>query len=373
MARILIIGSYADSLVRFRQALILDLVEAGHSVVVAAPDAVAVLRHVFWRDRIEVHDISMRRTGLNPFADFSVYMAMRNLIDEVRPDAILAYTIKPILYAGLAVRARPGIKFYPILTGLGFVFQSQRLKAQLIRAVIAPFYRRALRRADLLFFQNFDNLEALRRGKYFGASQPTRVVAGSGVDLGYYAPADLPAAPSVLMIARLLKDKGVMEYAQAAELVRAGRPDVEFRLVGWFDEGNPQSIDRRALENWQRAGTIIWLGPADDVRPALAECSLYVLPSYHEGMPRTVLEAMATGRPIVTTDVPGCRETIEPGGNGVLVPPRDPSTLARAILAIIEDPNLARAMAARSLELARERFDVHLVNKHMLDAMQLSP
>jgi glycosyltransferase involved in cell wall biosynthesis len=199
------------------------------------------------------------------------------------------------------------------------------------------------------------------------------MINGSGVDLGAFRPAALPQGDvSFLLIARLLKDKGIREYVEAARQVRAQYPRTSFHLVGRLDQGNPAGISARELHDWQTEGVVEYLGRLDDVRPAITATSVYVLPSYREGTPRTVLEAMAMGRPIVTTDAPGCRETVRHGVNGYLVPVRDADALAQAMARFVEEPGLIAAMGRESRRIAEEKYDVHKVNRVILQAMRLA-
>lgn len=191
---------------------------------------------------------------------------------------------------------------------------------------------------------------------------------GSGVDVADYALAPLPQNPSFLLIARLLGDKGVREYAQAARKVKAQYPDSIFRLVGWIDD-NPDAIGQLELDEWVSSGTVEFLGKLADVRPAIADCNVYVLPSYREGTPRTVLEAMAMGRPVITTDAPGCRETVTDGDNGFLVSVMAVDELAAAMVRFIESPELVASMGERSRLVAEQKYDVHRVNEFMLGEM----
>ena len=199
-------------------------------------------------------------------------------------------------------------------------------------------YRIALRRSRVVFFQNEDDLEqftawGLLRGPTRGA-----VTNGDGVDLDQFTVRPLPGRGHFLLIARLLSDKGIAEYATAARIVRADHPDARFRLVGWFDDANPHAISRAAVAGWTADGTIEFVGFQADVRPILEDTDVYVLPSHREGLSRTTCEAMAMGRPIVTTDVPGCRQTVVEGANGYLVPVRDPVALAAAMVRFLTDP-----------------------------------
>lgn len=375
MARILVLASHADSLVNFRGPLLEAFLAGGHTVHVAAPAAVARIDRSALAGRVTAHDVAMRRTATDPLADLRLMAAYAGLVRRVRPDMLLAYTIKPVIYGGLVARRLRVPAFFPLITGLGYVFENDGLRARIVRALVTPLYRRALRGAATVFFQNRDNLARFRTAGIVTPAAVTQVVAGSGVDLARFPPRDPPVAPAVLMIGRLLADKGVREYASAAKIVRAARPDVPFRLAGWFDAGNPAGIDAEELARWRADGTIDYLGSLDDVGGALAACTIYCLPSYHEGMPRTVLEAMATGRAIVTTDVAGCRDTVADGPqgpNGLLVPAGDAGALAAAILRLLDDPALVARMAAASLARARDTFDVARVNQAMMAAMGLA-
>ena len=198
------------------------------------------------------------------------------------------------------------------------------------------------------------------------------MVNGSGVDLDEFGPEPPPAAGNCfLIICRFLGNKGVREYAQAAHRVRLRHPNAVFCLAGWIDD-NPDAIAESELDAWVQSGDIEYLGRLEDVKPALRECSVYVLPSYREGTPRTVLEAMAIGRPVITTDAPGCRETVTDGENGFLVPVKSVGALVEAMQRFIDNPDLAAEMGKRSREIAEEKYDVHKVNKVMLRDMGIT-
>ena len=245
----------------------------------------------------------------------------------------------------------------------------------MVSLLLRRLYALALRQARVVFFQNPDDEALFRRLGLVGSGQFVQRINGSGVKLSHYAPAPFPASPPVtfLMISRLLRDKGVVEYVEAARAVRATNPEARFRLLGGLDP-NPSAIKKEELAAWQAEGIIEYLGTVQDVRPALAACHVYVLPSYAEGTPRSVLEAMATGRPILTTDVPGCRETVNPGSNGVLVKARDAGALAEGMRGMIErakSPGTLETMGQASRELAEQKFDVRAVNRVILDSMGL--
>lgn len=369
MARVAVLGSLPESLINFRGPMLKAMVAAGHEVhalsPVATPTVIAALKAMGVRH----HVVPLARTGLNPLHDLRSLLALVGLFRRLRPDCLLAYTIKPVIYGGLAARL-VGVRFYAMITGLGYTFAGLSPKGRLVGTVARVLYRLALSGSERVFFQNQDNLDVfLAHGLLRGPGQ-ARLIAGSGVDLAHYAQLPLPAAPIFLMIARLLGDKGVREYVDAARRVRAHAPMARFRLAGWIDD-NPAAIARSELDNWIGEGAIEYLGHLEDVRPAMAEASVYCLPSYHEGMPRTVLEALSMGRPVITTDVPGCRETVRPGENGFLVPAGDAVALAQAMECFISHKELASRMGAASRRLAERRFDVDLVNRVILDTMGL--
>ena len=370
--KVLIVGSFAPSLINFRGPLIAAMIECGHSVVAAAPaidDATAeALREI----GAEPREIPLSNVSLNPLKLRSSVRALRALIREERPDVLLSYTIKPVIAAALAGRAEKVQTIVALVTGAGYAFSTGRDPRRLLsRAAAYLLYRAAFRRTDVVIFQNPDDERFFRRSRMVPRGGRTHVVNGSGVDLEYFSPEPLPPAPSFLMIARLVKDKGVREFGDAAKRVKAMRPEVPIALAGPFDP-SPDSLRREELDALVQCG-IAYAGALSDVRPALARCSVFVLPSaYREGTPRTVLEAMAMGRAIITTDMPGCRETVTEGVNGFLVPPRDADALYTAMMRFVEQPSLAETMGLASRKLAQEKYDVRSVNADVLRYAGLS-
>ncbi|MEQ3636209.1 MAG: glycosyltransferase family 4 protein [Thalassolituus sp.] len=369
----LMIASFPDSLIKFRGPLIEALLAAGCEMHVAVPGLDAGSDIALRLDKlgVVVHDIPLQRTGLNPLKDLSALLVLRKLLRKIAADYVLGYTIKPVIYGSLAAWLGGVRNRFALITGLGYAFTGEATGLRkLLRALIQQLYRFSLSRNRLVFFQNPDDEALFRQLNLLKPTIPSRVVNGSGVDVAEYALSPLPETPSFLLIARLLGDKGVREYAQAAALVKQRFPDVTFRLVGWIDD-NPDAISQAELDAWIAAGSIEFMGKLSDVRAAIANCSVYVLPSYREGTPRTVLEAMAMGRAVITTDAPGCRETVVDGRNGYLVPVQDVSALSESMIKLIENPEQVAAMGARSRQMAEEKYDVHKVNKAMLKEMGL--
>lgn len=371
--RILVVAGYARSLVNFRGPLVCAFVEAGLEVHAAAPALKAdVATHRQLKEwGVVTHDIELRRTGTNPLSDLASLISLYRLLKALKPDIVMGYTIKPVIYGTLAAWLTKVPHRFALVTGLGYAFTGEaRGKRALVQRLVRRLYAAALSRAERVFFQNPDD-EALFRKLGLLSETASQAVNGSGIDTTRFDVAPLPqGSPSFLLIARLLGDKGVREYVAAAAKLRERYPEAICRLVGDIDE-NPDSVTQQELEQWMAAGHIDYLGRLNDVRPAIADASVYVLPSYREGTPRTVLEAMAMGRPIITTDAPGCRETVVDGDNGFLVPVQAVDELASAMMRFIEEPGLAARMGTRSRTIAEEKYDVHRVNAVMLDAMNI--
>ncbi|MBY8977219.1 glycosyltransferase family 4 protein [Rhodobacteraceae bacterium NNCM2] len=370
--RFLVIAGLASSLVNFRGHLLAALAERGVEVHAAAPD--------FDHDRetaerlqamgVTCHQVAFERTGTNPLGDLAGLVSLIRLMRRLRPESTLGYTIKPVIYGTLAAWIAGVPRRFALITGLGYAFTGDATGRRARVQRLARFlYRRALRRATKVFFQNPDDASLFRELGLLSRETPVVIVNGSGVDLDDFAVAPIPDGTTrFLLIARLLGDKGIREYAAAAEALRAKHPQIECHIVGGTDT-NPDAIALSEIEHWQQGGTLIWHGELADVRPVITNAHVYVLPSYREGTPRTVLEAMAMGRPIITTDAPGCRETVRQGENGFMVPVGDAEALASAMTCFVEDPDLIERMGHRSREIAAEKYDVHKVNAVMLDEM----
>ena len=378
--KFLIIASYPASILKFRGALIAAIQQAGFDIHIAAPefndypeerDNLIALGYI-------VHDIPMQRTGTNPAIDAKTLLALYHLMRKIKPDYMMAYTIKPVIYGSLAAKLARVPQRFALITGLGYAFQGadeQGYKKSNLQKIMHKLYSVALASTHKVFFQNPDDEALFKSMGILTPNASTTVVNGSGVNVSEYNVVPFPIinnkpAPRFLLIARLLGDKGVKEYAQAAQLVKDKHPQAEFDLVGWIDD-NPDSIEQQELDKWIDDGLLKFWGKLSDVQPAIAASSIYVLPSYREGTPRTVLEAMAMGRPIITTDAPGCRETVIDGQNGYLVPVKSVDELATAMERFIINPELIEKMGMASRALAEKKFDVHSVNKSMLKAMGL--
>lgn len=363
---VVLLGSYAPSLINFRGPLVTAMIARGHKVFALAPDIDSETADKLRALGSTPVSVPIERASLNLWANRTSGRALRAKLREIKPDVVLAYTIKPIVLGATAARAAGVPRFVAMITGMGYPFLGGlHPKRVLIRLAAMAMYRHALARSDFVIFQNEDDRRDFRRLRLLPAGVPSGIVNGSGVDLGMFERRPLPGGMTFLMIARFLRDKGIREFAEASTRLKRKFPQVRIKLAGWLDE-SPDSISQPELDAMIEGG-IEHLGRLQDVRPALADCSVYVLPSYREGTPRSVLEAMATGRPIVTTDAPGCRETVVDGHNGLLVPTRDSDALYVAMCHLVESPDLLGPMAAASRRLVEQKYDVRQVSQAVLD------
>lgn len=367
--RCLIIAGYADSLAVFRGDLLAAMATRGWQVHAAAPALHESRAACDLLERIGGvgHDIPAQRAGTNPLADLWLTWKLFVLMRRIKPQVVLGYTIKPVIYGTIAGWMARVPRRFALVTGLGYAFSGGR--RGWLPGLIQRLYRFALKRSGGVFFQNPDDQALFQELGVVPSHVRSVVVNGSGVDLSRFSPVPVPQGPaSFLLLCRLLGDKGVREYVVAAERIRANHPEVRFRIGGWIDE-NPDAITQAELDGWMARGLIDYLGRLEDVRPAVGACAVYVLPSYREGTPRTVLEAMAMGRAIITTDAPGCRETVVEGKNGFLVLPRSVNALVTTMEKFVADPTLAESMGQASREIAETKYDVHEVNAAMLREM----
>lgn len=372
--KVAVLASLAFSLTHFRGALIRAMVQSGHDVVACAPDDDPEVEQALAAMGVRYRRTPMQRTGLNPMADLRTLASYMRLMREERPDVVLAYTQKPIIYGGIAARLAGSGRFFAMNSGLGHVFTDNgRMSRRLLRKLVVALYRPAVREAEAIFVFNRDDRAELLRHGIARPCQPILQVAGSGVDVSRFAATRVPSGPPIfLLIGRMLRDKGVPEFVEAARRLRARHPAARFQLLGPI-EPNAAGIPGQQLAAWQAEGCIEYLGETRDVAPYLRAASVFVLPTaYREGLPRAILEAMAVGRAVVTTDAPGCRETVVPGENGFLVPVRDAQALGDAMERFILDPDMAHRMGRRSRQMVEATFDVRRVNAMLLAGMGLS-
>ncbi|WP_303310042.1 glycosyltransferase family 4 protein [Hymenobacter sp. BT730] len=369
--RVAIVINTSWNIWNFRRSLVQALQSAGHEVLaIAPPDA--------YSERLETElgcrfvPILMENKGTNPIKDALLTRRFYDVYRRERPDVVLQYTIKPNIYGTLAAKLA-GIPSVNNVSGLGTVF----IVKNLVSKVALGLYRFAFRFPRRVFFQNDDDRQLFLQHNLV-SKHITDLLPGSGIDVRKFRPADTFQRNenfTFLMIARVLYEKGVEEYFEAARLVREAIPGTRVQLLGGIDESGGVGVKRAVFEEWLQAGNIEYLGTSDNVAAHIAQADVVVLPSYREGTPKTLLEAAAMGKPIVTTDVPGCRETVIDGHNGLLCQVRNGPDLARKMLQIqdLSDEQLAE-MGRASRRLAEDKFDEQLVlDKYLRLVAEIGP
>ena len=368
--RVAIVYNTSDYLLRFRTELMSSLQSAGAEVVAITPRDRTTARlmslNVRWREwRLE-------GKTLNPFSDLFALLHLRRILNDERPDAILNFTIKPVLYASIVSRWVGVPTVVSMITGMGSMFLADNLRKRAMLPLIHGAYRVALRNNRRVLFQNYEDLSYFVTKGLLSQQKAVRT-PGSGVNLSKFTiNHDDVQKGSFLLVARMIEAKGVRAFVEAARIVKARFPHATFTLVGPVvrDSG---AVSRDEIAAWEREGCIEYFGEQPDVRPFLARAEVYVLPSYYfEGVPRSILEALAMGKPIVTTDWRGCRDTVDPGVNGFLVPPRNAEALAAAMARFLEEPALSSAFGEASRRMAEEKFDVNAVNRTVMEALDVT-
>lgn len=366
--KVLLISPKNRTVYNFRGDLVREILARGYEVVVTGPDQVDV-------DRItalgaQFVEIPMNKTGTSMLGDLKYCLKLYQLMKREKPDVTLGYTVKPVVYGALAAKLAGVKNINSMITGGGYTFTAKTVKAKILGVIVRTLYRFGLACTNHIIFQNSDDRNEFCE-KGLTNQRKCSVVNGSGVNMERFHPTPASKEPVFFMLSRLLKSKGVLEYLQAAERVKKKYPQAQFQLLGKYETNMQDAVARDVVEQYIRDGIIERFEETSDVRPYYEICSVYVLPSYREGTPRTVLEAMAMGRAIITTDANGCRETVREGYNGFLVPVGDVEALEAAMIRFLEDPTLAQRMGENSVVYCNEKFEVSKVNQQMLKIMEM--
>lgn len=374
--KVAIVSSQAFSLVNFRGTLIGELTAAGTRVFALAPDYTNESRELVRELGAEPIDYSLDRTGLNPLRDIVDTLRLSRILHRLSPDVSLGYFIKPVVFGTIAAWLAGVPKRIAMIEGLGYAFMSGegggKFGRRMLRSLVENLYRFSLARASRVILLNHDDIHELCAAGVLQRSKAI-LIPGIGVDLKKFRFAPPVTSPvTFILVGRLLREKGVYDFVEAARIVKAVSRDARFVLVGDTDS-NPGSVADDEIKAWREEGVVECTGWASDVRVQLAAASVFVLPSYYrEGLPRSTQEAMAMGRAVITTDAPGCRDTVEDGVNGFLIPVRQPAALADAMQRYIADPSLIVSMGAASRRLAEERYDAQVINQQIISAIVMA-
>jgi len=371
----LISQNASPGLIIFRKELIQTLSAQDHKVYCFAIDFTDATREQVKNLGGIPVDYSLNRTGLNPLRDVRDTWTLSRKLKEINPDLMFSFFAKPVIYGSLAAKLAGVPRRVGMLEGLGFTFTEQPFplpfKTKLIRWVQVQLYRLSVPLLDKIIFLNPDDPKDLLE-KYGIKAKQMEVLGAIGLDLTNYAFVQPDTSKHrFIFIGRLLAEKGINEYIGAARLVKQQYPDAEFVVLGGLDESNPGGLKKAQLEVLIKEDVVIYPGHVNNVPHWIAEASVFVLPSYREGVPRSTQEAMAIGRAVITTDVPGCRETVENGVNGFVVPKWDEQALAEAMIKFIEQSELIKKMGLESYRIAQEKFDVAKVNQRLLNMLGL--
>ena len=377
MLKIVIIGTVASSILSFRANLISALLEQQHSVYAFVSE--------YSQD--ELDDIAtlgaipityeLNRGGINPLADAKATYALSKKIEDINPDLVFSYFSKPVIFGTLAAKLAKVPRVIGMLEGLGYAFTEQpeglSKKAQLIKSIQVLLYKIALPQLDNIIFLNPDDPKDLLETYHIKVKQ-VEVLGGIGLNLDEYnyQPIETLDSPiNFLFIGRMLKEKGINDFIAAAKIVKHSYPDGQFTVLGAIDSANPGALQQSELDRLISLNIINYPGQVANVQKWIAASHVFVLPSYREGVPRSTQEAMAIGRAVITTDVPGCRETVIDGVNGFLVEKWSPQTLAEKMIYFIEHPEEIKKMGYESYKIAQEKFDADKVNKRLIDMLGL--
>ncbi|MEE9320003.1 MAG: glycosyltransferase family 4 protein [Granulosicoccus sp.] len=369
VARLLIISAIDISLLRFRGRLIEALIARGYKVFLAAPLFADSTRASLEALGAKLVEYPVNRTGLNPLRDTKTRHALSSIIRDNKIDLVFPYTVKPVIYGSWTAH-KNGIAVVSLITGLGYGFSAASIKARMLELVLTKLYRSALRYNSAVIFQNVDDRQLFIDRRLLRKDMPTTVVDGSGVDLQEFSWREPRQATALRFVfaGRLIKEKGVGLFIDAAETLKNRWPEAEFYVLGDPQPGSPSSIDLQRLNSLAESGVVVHHRRRADIADFLSRCDVFVLPTYYrEGVPRSILEALSTGMVVITTDTPGCRETVKNGENGYLVKPKDLVSLTTAMQSVLENPEQVTDMSRASRRLAEQRFDVEIVNEAIIE------
>lgn len=367
MRKILVITANTPSLINLRMEMMETFQQYGYDVIAVGNEKEDKWADYFNKKNIGYVSVPVNRNGLNPFQDIKTIKAIRELYQKEKPEKVFLYHAKPVVYGSIAARKFNNIDVYNLISGLGSVFRGANFKSKVLRQIMKIEYRYALKKTSVIF-HNSDDKNKFIKWKLIKSSQGY-VVHGSGVDVEKFAYEPVVNENVFLMVSRVIRDKGVMEYLEASRIVKQRYPETKFILVGGYDT-NPTALKPSEVEGYF-GNEIEYAGLQSDVFPYIRECGVFVLPSYHEGRPKSVLEAMAVGRAIITTNAPGCRETVKEGVNGYLVDVKSVDSLVEKMELLLEHPQLIHTMGKESRRIAQEEYDVNKVNMELLEIMNI--
>lgn len=361
--KIMVVSPKNKTVFNFRGDLIRHMIACGNSVVVIGPNQEYV-EDIMTLGVSKFIEVPLVKDNTSVLGDVKYCGMLRRVMKAEKPDLVFSYTIKPVIYGSIAARLAGIKKVYPMVTGLGRVYTSDSLKTKVIRFITKMLYKTAFAGCNKVIFQNNDDIKQFVADNYL-PEYKTAKVDGSGVNMQRFTRTSLPETPVFLMVGRIIKEKGVLEYCDAARIVKKKHPEARFILLGGFDV-SIGALKREDIQPYIEDGSIEFPGEVKDPVEFYHKASVFVLPSYYrEGLPRTILEAMSCGRAIITTNWPGCRDAVEDGENGFLIQPKDAEALASRMNQLVKDEQLLNDMAEKSYQVCRETYEVNIINDKM--------
>ena len=367
--KILLFANTSWYLYNFRFHLIKTLVSSGHDVhLISPPDEFS---QFLTEAGFQWHPFPISRKGMKPFKEIKTIISLRKIYRQIHPEVVFHFTPKCVLYGSAVAKSLRVPKIVNTISGLGYLFSVPKAKFPFIRAIIRLFYLYSLGGSTVIF-QNPDDMKEFIDRKIIHKEQGV-LICGSGVNIKRFVPKkESTGIPIVIILSRLIKEKGILEFVEAARLIRSRKIKARFALVGQIDQGNPSTITVEQLNQWVEEGVIEWWGWRDDPEKVFQQCNLVCLPTYYrEGTPKSLIEAAASGRAIVASDTPGCREIVRNNQNGILVKPNDSQMLADAIQKLLLDPDLRRQMGMMGRKIAENEFQNPFITSEILEAAGL--
>lgn len=365
--KLAVFSSHTPSLFWFRFDMMKEFINYGCEVIALGNENSNDWDERFNEYNIKYRQIYVERNSINPKKDIKTFREIYKFIKNEKPDKIFTYQAKTIIYGSIAAKLNGITEVYPMITGLGSIFRGTGIRNKIVKMIMSFEYRIALKCSKKVFFHNADDQCDFINHRLIKADKAI-ILNGSGVNIEKFNCTDIPEQAAFLFIGRLIKDKGIIEYLEACKRIKLRYPSTRCLLVGPYDS-NPSALSEKELEPFISSGTIEYFGEQKDVRPFITQCSTYIFPSYFEGIPKTVLEAMSMGRAIITSDSPGCRETVVDGVNGYLLPIKNIGAIVEKMEYLILNPEINREMGYESRMIAIEKYNVEKVNREILNAM----
>lgn len=368
MGKILMVAPKTSTFINFRGDLMKDIRKKGNDIIAVIPEK--GYEKFFEENGIKIRYIGLDKNSYSLFNAYHYYKDLISIMKEEKPDKVFSYTIKPVIFGSLAAKKAKVSEIYSLVCGLGLLFASNTLKIKVLRTICGIGYKMAFKANKKVIFQNQDDIDEFVKREYV-LREKCELVNGSGVNLEKFKRNKLPKTMNFLMVSRVLKEKGVMEYFEAAKMVKEQYPKVTFTYIGAIDK-NKNAINLDTLKPYIDNKIVEYIPETNTVEKYIEKSSVFVLPSYYrEGIPRTLIEATAMGRPIITTDTPGCRETIQ-NKNGLFVNTRDSKDLADKMIELIEKKENLQEMGDKSFELCKEKFTIDIIDKKMMSIMEVN-